>query len=318
MAVQSSHFLIRLLQSITVPQSQNLERYYDNVDMIALNLSMALKMTSAIYKGTVFNGVFYGHGNTEILFAHNDSFDPFLAHDNWQRIMPVKVLRHSRSDLGLNLPNGINTGIEDGLAIISINIPMLAVQYRAFRLNEMEVTAGDNESQRSIMQFIHMYVLPNMLESHLDYAIFNRMRNLELGIPMGQSVKDHPFFLPDYIRNVDHAQLGILDLIHKLPKDYEGTLKNIPLITKESAYDLLEIPDIPLTLQVIPTVFLASLQIFNYLARVSPAYKNQSMINKMNRLMGIYNIERLCRNFLPHDVYLDMVDEVNEMKKING
>ena len=71
MAVESSHFLVRLLQSITVPQSQNIERYYDNVDAISLNVSMALKMTSAISKGEMFDGVFYGKGNPEILIAHN-------------------------------------------------------------------------------------------------------------------------------------------------------------------------------------------------------------------------------------------------------
>ena len=44
MAVKSDHFLIRLLQSINVPHSQNIERYYNNVDAVSLNVSMMLKM----------------------------------------------------------------------------------------------------------------------------------------------------------------------------------------------------------------------------------------------------------------------------------
>ena len=73
MAVKSDHFLIRLLQSINVPHSQNIERYYNNVDAVSLNVSMMLKMTSSIFKGQLFNGIFYGPGNDEILIAHNES-----------------------------------------------------------------------------------------------------------------------------------------------------------------------------------------------------------------------------------------------------
>jgi hypothetical protein len=180
-AVHSAHFLVRLLQSITVPKSLNLERYYYNVDAGALNLSMALKMTSSIYRGQLFDGVFYSDCK-EILIAHSEPFDFHQAHRNWETLCPIEVLRHPLSDLGLGLPDGDKIGSDYGIAVISINIPMLAVQYRAFRINE-EYLTGNSDSQRSVMQFIRMYVIPNMLPSHLDHCLFNRIYNLHIGAP---------------------------------------------------------------------------------------------------------------------------------------
>ena len=211
-AVKSSHFLVRLLQSITVPKSQNLQRYYDNVDSIALNVSMALKMTSSLYRGHVFNGVFYDQDSTEILIAHNEAFDYELANRDWPNLCPVKVLRHPRSDLGLGLLDGQPRGVESGLAVVAINITMLAIQYRAFRLQE-QALAGEDESQRSVMQFVRMYVLPNMLLSHLDLALFNRADALARGRPLGASVGRASFQTLDYGNRVDTVYKDALETL---------------------------------------------------------------------------------------------------------
>jgi hypothetical protein len=313
MAVHSNHFLVKLLQSITVPQSQNLDRYYDNVDSLSLNLSMALKMTSSIYKGALFNGTFYGDDNTEFLIAINDSFDIYKAHDNWENIVAVKVLRCPRSDLGFNLPNGINTGSESGLAVISINIPLLAIQYRAFRLNEINIAEGSDgtgDSQKSLMQFIHMYVLPNMLFSQLDQVIFNRIANLFNGAPIGESSRKHSFYLPDYTDKMNSVHNTLIKNLVKVGKDFSGTLRTIPMAIKENADELMVMPEIPLTIQAIPAIFLARLNVLTFLFGISPIEKNKMAINQVLRTIKIYNVVQLCKRVLPIDIYVDVLDEV--------
>jgi len=320
MAVHSNHFLVKLLYSITVPQSQNIERYYDNVDAIALNVSMALKMTSSIFKGHVFDGVFYGKSNTEILIGHNESFNPFEADKNWMNLVPVKVLRHPRSDLGLNIPDGTNTGSESGLAVISINIPLLAVQYRAFRLNEMRINSNEDgeqfESQRSAMQFIYMYVLPNMLASHLDYAIFNRMYNLEIGAPLGDSSKPHSFYLTDFDNKVTVIQNNLLNNLHRVDKDFPGILQSIPVVTKETSYDAMKLLDVAETRQVIPALFLARLNVLSFLFKIAKngaGEKNRSAINLIVRTVKYFGYDSLYKSFLPYDLYAETMAEINEL-----
>jgi len=317
MAVKSNHFLVKLLQSITVPQSQILERYYTNVDAMSLNLSMALKMTSSIYKGSVFDGIFLGPGNDEIIIAHNDSFNPFDAHDNWINLRPVEFLSHQRSDLGLNIPDGINTGVEEGLTVIAINIPLLAIQYRAFRINERIINA--NDSAESVMQFIHRFVLPNALYSYLDHAIFNRISALLIGKPLGESKKAHPFHLTDFSTKLTYVQNDILNLLIKENKTFDGILQSIPMVSVKNAEELMMLPDVALTRQVIWGLVLSRLPELLFLVRISKesiGNKNQSEVNRILRYFQRYRSDNLFRSMLPVNLYLEVADIMSEVERL--
>ena len=325
MAVKSDHFLIRLLQSINVPHSQNIERYYNNVDAVSLNVSMMLKMTSSIFKGQLFNGIFYGPGNDEILIAHNESFDPFEADAKWENLCPVKILRHPKTDLGLNLPDGINNSDEKGLVVVSINIPLLAIQYRAFRLNEaiiaeemnnLNTDINDEFCQRSIMQFIHMYVLPNALASHLDYAIFNRIKNIANGLPLSVSDRKHSFYTTDFSSKINYVHETIIDNLHKVGKDFVGTLRSIPMVVKDSSEQIFKLPDMALTRQVLWATVIAELPVLSFLfnlAKDGVGVKNQSEVNRIMRYMLAYKSDSLFKSMLPYNVYVSVMTDINEI-----
>jgi hypothetical protein len=318
-AVRSEHFLVRLLQSIAVSQSQNLDRYYANVDALALHMSMALKMTSSISVGKIWDGVFYGEGSQEVLLAHDQEFDPLWAHKNWQNLPSVTVLRHFRSDLGFNLPDGKKTGSEEGLAVIAINIPMLAVQYRAFRLNEIN-EARFTDSQRSVMQFIHMYVLPNMLPSHVDLAIFNRIDNLAKGAPIGESSKGHPFFLPDtYAKRSLKIQQDILRNFERETLDFVTIMRSIPAVTKEAMDLVFRTPAVAPTRQVDWALTVSRLPMLSFLFRVADQggrLRNQREINQIVRSVLAYRTGNVMRARLPEDVYYDVQYEIDQIVKL--
>lgn len=316
-AVQSNHILVRLLHSLNVPMSHSLERYYGNVDSVALNVAMALKMTSSIGKGRIFKGVFYGLGSEEFLVAHDTPFNPFEAHDNWRDLRPVEVLRHPFSDLGLAIPDGEEHYSESGMSIISINIPLLAVMYRAFRLNEQKVL-GDSESQHSLPQFLRMYVLPNMLYSHLDIALFNRMDNLQKGAPLGTSTYEHPFYITDYSARCDFIQETILGKIGATNLDFVAILRTIPAVTHDNMDQVMELPAIPPTRQVIAQLLLSRLNVVSFLVRVSrwgPFMRNQMEINDIRRVLLALRTDRVFREMLPTDMYFDVESELETLTK---
>lgn len=325
-AVLSNHLIVRILQSIPTPQAQNLERYYNNIDSYALTLAMGFGLSSSIFKGKMFDGIFYGKGNDEIIIANNESFNPFEADSDWENQSPITVLRHPRSDLSLNLLDGTEINGEKGLAIIAVNIPMLAIMYRAFRNNEMRLR--DNiidedtgiqysDSQRSVMQFVHMYVLPNILPSHLDYAIFNRISNLELGAPLGELEERHSFYLTDYSPRINKVQKNILNFIHSVDRDFYGILETIPMISNKSAFDSLVLPDIAETRQVLPLLFLSRLNVLTFLYKIAkngPGERNRSLLNLIKRTVNYYNYEAQLRQILPQDLLYDTNLEIMELK----
>ena len=322
-AVKSNHFLVRLLQSIAVPQSQNTERYYINVDTMALNLSMNLKMTSPIFKGEVHKGVFYGDGSTEILIAHNEEFDPVKATKNWENQIPVKVLRHPFSDLGLIVPDGIKSSTDEGLSVIAINIPLLAIMYRAFRINENSLSTqmseddvAYTESERSIMMFLKMYVLPNMLPSHLDQAIFNRIHYLEIGAPLGDCIRKHSFYQVDYSARMLYIHNNILNMLHRVDKDFTGVLRSIPAVANISMFESMALPDIVETRQVLPAIFMARLNVLSFLFRIAKngaSAKNQSLVNEIRRTVRYYGHMGQLKTLLPYDIYFDTKEEINSI-----
>lgn len=314
-AVQSEHFLVRLLQSIAVPQSLNLERYYENVDALALHMAMTLKMTSSIYPGMIFDGLFYGEGNNEILIATNESFDFEAADRNWQDLEPIRVLRHPMSDMGFPILDGRhNYGSESGLVVLTINIPMLAIMYRAFRRNEELMTEGTGESQRSVMQFIRMYVLPNMLKSHLDLAIFNRLDNLEKGAPLGEGKFRHPFYLTDYTERIQYVQERILVGLQHISKNFNGILLSVPLVVKDDADQLMAMPSIAPTRQVIWALTIARLNTVSLMFRINkdgPGVRNQSEVNRAQRYALMYKSDHLMRTMLPLELYQQVQKEID-------
>jgi len=317
MAVQSSHLLVRLLHSITIPQSQPIERYYDNVDSLALNLSMALNLTSSIFKGKVWDGVFYGEGSKEILIAHNDWFDPVTAHKNWKGLQPIRILRSPHTDLGYNIPNGKRAGSETGLSVISINIPLLAIQYRAFRQEEQRIAEyTGNDSQRSIYQFVHMYPLVNAVMSQTDTIVFNRAHRVLTGAPMGESLRKHSFYLTDYSLKLTSVHMKIIDSIEKHGKDMNTTLQSVPLPMRDNLGDWCQLPDMAPTRQVVWALIVARLPVLSFLfesARGGPTARNQQEVSKVLRTIKSMRADSLLRSNLSGSVLEEVQAEVDSL-----
>lgn len=313
-AVQGSHFLVRLLGSIAVPLSLNLERYFENVDACTFDTASALKMTSAVAYGGLHKGIFYGPGCNEILIGHNDSFDIYHADKNWMNLQPVTVLRHPRSDLMMNLPDGKDTGTESGMVVIAINIPMLAIMYRAFV--QYETKNVEEGARLSVYHFIRMYVLPNMLATHLDVALFNRIDNLQKGAPLGESKQAHSFALPDYSKKVNDIHKEILTYIHKKRQDFLGVLHTIPAAIKPDMASVMEIPDIVFTRQVSWALVLARLQVLAFLytaAKERLHALNQTEINATRRALTSYRADNVFKHALPIEDQIEVELELADI-----
>ncbi len=316
MAVESDHFLVRLLQSIAIPMSQNTERYVDNVQSVALNLSMALKMTSSIYRGQIFKGTFYGPGCDEILIADNDYFDADLASKNWQNQVPVYILRHPITDLGLKLPDGRDNTTDFGLVVVVINIPLLAIMYRGFRQAEAYREEALQENQRSLMQFVHMYVLPNMMASHLDHVLFNRLHAHSVGSPIGEARRPHSFPLVDWSHKLDAAQDLMLEIVENHKRDFRSIMHEIPLITKANLGELMRLPDLAPTQQVVWGLSISRLPALDFLFRVSQnggSTRNRQEVNYVLRQIKMYKRNSMMKALSP-DALADVMFEINQIE----
>jgi hypothetical protein len=317
MSVKADHFIIRLLHSITTPKGLPIERYYDNVDgLFSLNLGMALGMTSPLSQGRLHDGVFYGPGTKEVLIATTEVFDPFDAEKNWMELTPIRVLRHPRSDLGLVPLNGKKNGIETGIAVIAINIPMLAIQWRSFWLREKMLAEQYGESPRGIGMFVHMFVLPNLMPSHLDYAIFNRFNNLLKGAPMGVSLTKNPFYLTDFSNKIDATQKTTLEQLTKQSKNFLTTLFNLGAVTRPNMQEVMEVPDLAPTRQVLWALALARIPMMDFLTRFGTDAgfaKNGQEVNRIRQAIRRYDNDQILRHALPTEYFIETRGELQDI-----
>lgn len=324
MAVASEHFLVRLIQSINVPLTMSLERYMDNVDNLALRLSMALKMTSAIYRGQMFDGVFYGKGNPEILIATDESFDIDEAVGNWRHLNAITVLRSPITSLNLALPDGqLHTGDASGLGVFLINIPLLALQYRCWTLADQEEALRSGGVEKTVMEFVHMVVLPNMMGSHLDYVLFNRLSALQQHIEldtMSLRHRVHPFYLTDFREKLNIAQQEMLDLLATSSHDFSGTLQAIPLVHRKTLAAEMVIPNMVPTFQLMWALSVARLPALQFLFNVSangPTQKNRQEVSVIMRDIKMYRRNSIMKT-LPPELFASIEAEMNGLVDVGG
>lgn len=315
MSVKSNHLLVRLLTGLGVSMTHQIERYHQIVEAKALQYSAGFKLTSSISKGALFKGVFFGDNYLEALIATDETFNPYEARDNWESLKPVTCVYHNKSDLDLLIPNGKIQSTDEGVAVIAINIPMLAVQFRCF----LEETFKNFEENNAILQsaatFVHMYVLPGMLESQLNIAMFNRAYNLLTGRPMSESLKKHPFYITDFGESVDKIYLDQIKFFKQSNKDFSSILRTFQTATG-SFQDALELPSIASTRQVVWAEVLARITAIEFMAKLSTdgGWKNNTAtMNDFMITLGYYSRDKTLRQAIPEDTRVELDRSVSSI-----
>ena len=309
--VRNDHFLIKLLQSLPVSKTLPLYKYFDMVDSICLNHSMAHKMTSCIYRGVVHRGIFYGGVIPEILIASDETFDIEEVSINWKNVSAIKPILHPKSDLKYTLPNGVEYSKEYGLAILVININMLAVQYRSFYLNELKLRP---DNPNGIAYFISAYVLPNTIKENSEIALFNRAYNKVFDIDNEDINFKHPLATANYLPYIDKALENTIELINKSDKSYRKIFSMIPSIYKDSMAEVLIVPKLFENRQLSWALLLSRLRMIKFLIKVSgeEAYaKNNYVLTQTVRSLNRFDSFNMMRQMLPLDIYFVIEEEID-------
>lgn len=319
-AVKSDHLLARLLTIAGIPFQYDLNRFTELANTRTPYIAKTFNFTDPTNAGRLFKGMFYGEGTTEIIISDDEYFEPHTALADWKNIQAVKVMMHPVSSLSLLLLNGkVNTS-DTGLAVININIPLLLVQYRGFVEEQQLKINNGSVSLLSVQHFIHMHVLPNMLYSHIETVVLNRLMNLYYGAPNGVALKKYPFQLSNYESKVDKVLGVILKKIKNNRLPYYTTLKIIPSIFKEDCQDSLLMPDIAKTRQVIWALFMSRLKIMKFLIDVGDKpgqYANTFLIGRLQRDIKYLLNTNMLPVVLSEDLLFDTMSDIKDILAIH-
>lgn len=308
-AVKSSHLLARLIQSMNVSMDRSYQNFLDVAEEKGMTLAKRLEITTPLQAGEVLEpGVFYGDGVDEILIFATDPIDIETAKVHWRDLQPIRVLRHPFDDISMPLALGEYPYDREGFAVIAIDIPMLMFQYRRWYETEKGL---DEDADRSVYQFISMYPIPNMLYTHLDVAIFNRLHRMLRGEELSEFDRVHPFVMKDFSRKLDSFLEKQIDLLRRRRFTFEEILLGIPMLTAHNLFEVSRLPETIRTRQINWALVMARLPLIKFLLLLNDEANSRANRYYMNRIkMSLKEIrqDRTLKSSLPRKLY----DELEE------
>lgn len=306
--VMGGHPLLHFLLNINVPVRSDLQRYVASVESYALINAGQLGFCTSWNAGKFHAGKFYGPGCTEIYIATDEYVDPQYVHDNWRDYASVEVLAHPKSDLNVQYCNGQDYSKELGLVILKVNVVALLVQFRAFYLHQMTL---DPSLRKSLNRFIGGVVIPNMMRSHLEIALLNRLAHVHFN--GGQSPEDlfrkHVFAVTADAAQVDPVLPKILEITQRGVGSFNVLLQQLPAIQSVDMDDVLMLPEVAPTRQINWALLCARLKYIAFLASLAGtdnASVNRMTYNQLRRNLSLYNTYDMMEQRLPTDLFFEM------------
>lgn len=170
--LDSSHLLRGILLSLAVEFRGDLQEYIRAVGAAERRIVPGLGLTSSYSRGRLFlEGVFYNDCPEIIIAAPSFEWSILDLWKDYRALSAVTVLTHPISDmdvveLGVMNPFTVSkSGMKD-LAIIAIDIPLMAAQWILWRAGFPDGTPE---------HFLTEVVLTGAVKSHLNVAFFNKV-----------------------------------------------------------------------------------------------------------------------------------------------
>lgn len=311
-AVNSNHFLTRIMNQIPISLQEDLDYYYLKTLDRSQDIAMSLKMTSAIYKGKVFDGMIYGPSTKEIYISVAEDLDNYRDVD-WKDLKPIRVLAHPRTSIFFNPIRNEDFENEIGVAVFAIDITMLMIQYRKWSSDPQSF--DKTVSDRSMMQFIAMVVLPSILYSHLDVAIFNRLNSWRYGTAPNDSVPKFPIAIINYTNQLDKVLIDLNEKLDRFKKEFVGVLRNVPSVSTENYLKVIRTPPMAITRNNKWALFVSRIPTIKFLfRRANDLDINRNMVerNEIMRQLREFKNDRTLEQALPPEMFKEVIKDLDE------
>lgn len=270
--VESDNLLCQVIHHANVVYTGDDEQYYYAVASRVEKIASALRLNTSVHKsGPLVKNHFYGSDVKEYVIAVTRGYPSGLdASKYWQHFQPLQVISHPYSDLTMNPRNGAETAGVKGTAVLTLDVPLLLLQYTRWRY-WMEKYA---DRQPEIAQFVFQYPVVNLIPSDTDVSYFNRLRNAMMGRPNIPQRKRYGLGLNDVTNFVEKEQSVFLVEAVKNNASILDLALGTPLVFSETLWDFLQLPDTIFTNRNSGLWLLGYLPYLGYLAQLSAQAKS--------------------------------------------
>lgn len=264
-SVGNDHPLVKMLSAMRPNPELDVYEYHRAISARAPTVARSHGVTSSLWRNqSNKQGSFYGRHSEEIYLYVEESIDFLKLETNWRSLTPIKVLRHSRTDLSIDMLDGRAWTKENGLCVITIDPIMLAMQYYYFIKQEGVV----DDTYLTFGQFVYKYPLANMLMSHHDVAFMNRLIALYNGHEVAKFENSWPITVRDYTLQTDRYLIDRINTVSLTQQTHIDTLKQVQTPISEDLSAVVRLPSIPITRQNLWVVVIARIPIVSFLCKM--------------------------------------------------
>lgn len=243
--ISHTHLIVRILSILNVSFSRSIPDYINTAIERTPIIARLLKL---IYptndKVETHNGTFYNEHITEYIIASDDNFDVDYVTKHWGFVSPVKIHTHPFTDFSYGFANSkYNSQSETGVAVISVNIPMIALQWRLFN----RLFKDNSNFYIKANAFAIRYVMLNTLRNHMEHTVINRFMAYYLQKPVSPFLKNHSIFVNDITSKLDEAILQMVETVEKKKVNINQVFTMFPTLYFPAWSSVIRMPDIVTT-----------------------------------------------------------------------
>ncbi len=309
----NDHILVKLIKSVNVSFKRDLYDYVETIRDTTPDLEAMLKLTSPLnFYLPNYKSNFYNSKCTEVLISVREDFDIADALKNWKNLEPLKVMNHPFTDLSYTpLVGKYVSSNAHGMVYIFLDVPKLMFQYRMWIREQL----NNKQPVGEISKFLIDYPLFNLMKSHTDIAMFNRVHNVL------RKVESDPFNSKIGLATLDNtkyaqsaAEVFVAQII-KSPIRFDEIIQNMPTVFNKDFIDVIRLPDIAKTRQVKTVLVGARLKLFEFLLEVNAVQKssiNRTWLNTISNELRYLNTE----NILKYGLLADTDDQVRNIRRL--
>lgn len=239
-SILNTNLVLKIIKEIPVPGGDltqlslnKVRKYYDEIRDKDYQYGNKFNLTSSTRYGAITKSQFYDDSVDEIIITNSTPFKEDMIR-NWRDVEPIRVHRHPynvtyhgllarKTDLGGN-----------GIAVLSINIPLLALQYLMWLREEAKYRNSNGQEQiQPTYMFVAKYPIPNLLKSHNDIAIINRtIGRYENDLRETRDVRQ-VFWLSDETAVLDQVIVKTVVELKRQERFWPAVLLHLPTVWRD-------------------------------------------------------------------------------------
>jgi hypothetical protein len=287
------------------------------MDIVTSNskyVSKQLGITSEINYGESFTNIFYKENSVELFLYKEKPYDIINLDNEWRKYRPINCIYSEETDIDFYILNNTKSLPYPMLFVYEIDPVIMLAQYRGWCIERLR----DNKSTNPNV-FVYTILFPDIMETMLDFTIFNRFRLFVTGLEPPKFKIMHPFNILDLTHQLDEILNNIKDDVVDTTKPLPWVLSSIPCIVNKNVNDLLKLPYSYITAQNEWLYWLNRIFIINDTLSIlgdKGIKANRDIISKLRyEMRRIENRSTNLESRIPDDIFIKYLFTIDDIKR---